>query len=103
LVGPGTPGKKEGIMGAVLKWPWSLSLAMAREGDVLEVREVLFGSIRDHLWGVGVRKGAKLEYLGRDDEAVAVRLPDGNGVKVARDHAWFVVVERDDHRNPKQE
>jgi len=90
-------------MGAVLKWPWSQSLAMAREGDVLEVREILFGSIRDHLWEVGVRKGATLEHLGRDAEAVAVRLPDGSGVKVARDHAWFVVVGREGHRSQKEE
>ena len=80
-------------MGGVLKWPWSQSLAMATEGDFLKIKEVLFGTVRDHLWEVGVRKGAKLEYVRRDEEGVEVRLPDGEGVKVARDHAWFIVVE----------
>ena len=90
-------------MGGVLKWPWSQSLAMATEGDFLKIKEVLFGTLHDHLWDVGVRKGAKLEYVRRDEEGVEVRLPDGKGVKVARDHAWFIVVEREGHRNPKQE
>lgn len=90
-------------MGAVPGWPWNQSLALAREGDVLEVRDILFGSIREHLSEVGVRKGATLEYIGKDDKALSVRFPDGNGVKVARDHAWFVLVERGIHRNPKEE
>lgn len=88
-------------MGAVLEWPWDQSLAMAREGDVLEVKEILFGSIRNHLWEVGVRRGATLEHIGSDEEAVAVLLQNGNGVKVARDYAWFVVVEREKQQNQK--
>lgn len=90
-------------MDGVLKWPWRQSLAMAREGDFLKIKAVLFGTLRDHLWGVGVRKGAKLEYVRRDEEGVEVRLPNGKDVKVARDHAWFIVVEPRGHRKPKQE
>lgn len=80
-------------MGAVVSWPWSQSLAVAREGDFLRVKEILFGTLRDHLWETGVREGAKLEYLGRDEAGVNVRLPNGKGVRVARDHMCFVVVE----------
>lgn len=90
-------------MGAVLEWPWNQSLALAREGDVLEVKEILFGSIQEHLSEVGVRKGATLEYLGKDDVALSVRFPDGNGAKVARDHAWFVLVKGEEHQNPKED
>jgi hypothetical protein len=84
-------------MDDVLKWPWRESLAMASEGDLLEVKEILFGTLRDHLWEVGVRKGTRLEHLGRDDEGVQIRLPDGKAVRVARDHTWFIVVEPEAH------
>lgn len=52
---------------------------------------------RNTFFALVFREGATLEHLGRDDDAVAVRLPDGNGVRVARDYAWFVVVEREGH------
>jgi hypothetical protein len=69
------------------------SLALAREGDFLEVKEILFGGLRDHLRKIGVREGATLEHLGQDDAGVEVRLPDGRGVRVHQDYAWFIVVE----------
>ena len=84
-------------MDDVVKWPWRQSLAMARKGDFLEVKEVLFGTLRDHLHNAGVRSGTRLEYLGRNDEGVEVLLADGRGVRVAPDHTWFVVVEVDGH------
>lgn len=86
-------------MGDVVKWPWSRSLAMARKGDFLEVKEILFGTLRDHLWEAGVREGARLEYVARHDDGVDVLLADGKGVRVARDHTWFVVVEVEGHRD----
>ncbi len=80
-------------MGTVSKWPWRQSLAMAREGELLEVKEILFGSLRDHLWTIGVREGSLLECLGKDDAGVEVRLPNGKGTKIERDYAWFISVE----------
>lgn len=62
-------------MDDVVKWPWSQSLAMSRKGDFLEVKEILFGTRRDHLWEAGVRKGSRLECIGRDDKGAEVRLP----------------------------
>jgi len=90
-------------MGGVLKWPWSQSLALARKGEVVEVKKILFGTLRDHLWKAGVREGATLEYLEKDDDGVRVRLGDGRGVRVDRDHSWFIVVGREGHPGTKQE
>lgn len=90
-------------MDGVLKWPWTQSLATAREGDFLKIEEVLFGTLREHLWEVGVRVGERLEYVRMDEEGLEVRLPDGKGVKVAREHAWFIIVEREAHRKPEQD
>jgi hypothetical protein len=66
-------------MASALRWPMDHSLAQAREGDVLEVKEILFGGLRDHLRKIGVREGATLEHLGQDDSGVEVRLGDGRG------------------------
>ena len=90
-------------MGGVLKWPWSQSLALASKGEVVEIKRILFGTIRDHLWEAGVREGATLEYLEKDDDGVRVRLGDGRGVMVDRDHSWFIVVGREGHPGTKQE
>ena len=65
---------------------------MAAEGDVLEVKEILFSSLRSHLHDKGVSEGSRLECLAKDEEGVDVRLPDGRGAKVESDYAWFVAV-----------
>lgn len=80
-------------MASPIRWPMDHSLALAREGDFLEVKEILFGGLRDHLRKIGVREGATLEHLGQDDAGVEVRLGDGRGVRVHQDYAWFIVVE----------
>lgn len=80
-------------MAGPIRWPMDHSLALAREGDFLEVKEILFGGLRDHLRKIGVREGATLEHLGQDDAGVEVRLGDGRGVRVHQDYAWFIVVE----------
>ena len=90
-------------MGGVLKWPWSQSLALARKGEVLEVTQILFGTVRDYLWKAGVREGATLEHLGKEEDGVQVRLGDGRGVRVDRHDAWFIVVERDGYQGTRQE
>lgn len=87
----------------VAKWPWSQSLALARKGEVVEVKKILFGTVRDFLWEAGVREGATLEYLEKDDDGVRVRLGDGRGVMVHRDHSWFIVVASGGHPSTKQE
>jgi hypothetical protein len=80
-------------MASTIRWHMDHSLALAREGDVLEVKEILFGGLRDHLRQIGVREGATLEHLGMGDGGVEVRLGDGRGVRVHPDYAWFLVVE----------
>ena len=80
-------------MASPIRWPMDHSLALAREGDFLEVKEILFGGLRDHLKKIGVREGATLEHLGKDDAGVEVGLGDGRGVRVHQDYAWFIVVE----------
>jgi hypothetical protein len=90
-------------MASALRWPMDHSLAQAREGDVLEVKEILFGGLRDHLRKIGVREGATLEHLGQDDSGVEVRLGDGRGVRVHQDYAWFIVVEPRTQREMREE
>jgi hypothetical protein len=80
-------------MAGALRWPMDHSLAHARAGDVLEVKEIVFGGLRDHLRKIGVREGGTLEHLGIGDAGVEVRLGDGRGVRVHQDYAWFIVVE----------
>jgi hypothetical protein len=90
-------------MASALRWPMDHSLALAREGDVLEVKEGLFGGLRDHLRKIGVREGATLEHLGMGDTGVEVRLGDGRGVRVHQDYAWFIVVEPTTQREIREE
>ena len=90
-------------MAAALRWPMDHSLAMAREGDVLEVKEILFGGLRDHLRKIGLREGSTLEHLGIGDAGVEVRLGDGRGVRVHQDYAWFIVVEPSAQRQITEE
>lgn len=80
-------------MGTITKWPWRRSLAMASEGEHLKVKEILFGSLRDHLGAMGVEEGSTLECLGMDDAGVEVLLADGSGTRIERDYAWFIAVE----------
>lgn len=90
-------------MAGALRWPMDHSLAQARPGDVLEVKEILFGGLRDHLRKIGVREGATLEHLGMRDAGVEVRLGDGRGVRVHQDYAWFIVVEPRAQREIREE
>lgn len=80
-------------MADALRWPMEHSLAHARAGDVLEVKEIFFEGLREHLLKIGVREGATLEHLGMGDSGVEVRLGDGRGTRVHQDYAWFIVVE----------
>lgn len=90
-------------MASALRWPMDHSLAQARAGDVLEVKEIVFGGLREHLRKIGVREGATLEHLGMGDAGVEVRLGDGRGVRVHQDYAWFIVVEPRAHLGIMQE
>lgn len=90
-------------MASPLRWPMDHSLAQARAGDVLEVKEIVFGGLREHLRKIGVREGATLEHLGMGDAGVEVRLGDGRGVRVHQDYAWFIVVEPRAHLGIMQE
>lgn len=65
---------------------------MAAEGDVVEVQEILFSSLRNHLHDRGVMEGARIECLAKDDRGVDIRLPDGRGTRIEKDYAWFVAV-----------
>ena len=79
-------------MEAVSKWQWRKSLAMAGEGDVVQVDQILFGTIRDHCWELGIRTGSMVECLENHDRWVLVRLGDGEEKCLTRDYAWFISV-----------
>lgn len=80
-------------MAGAFRWPAENSLALARAGDVLEIKEILIDGLREHLLKIGVREGATLEHLGMGHFGVEVRLGDGRGARVREDYAWFIVVE----------
>ena len=73
-------------------WPWDKTLALAGQGALFQVEEILFGTIRDHLWEMGVRTGSMIECVENRSQGVRVKLPDGRTRDVARDYAWFVCV-----------
>jgi hypothetical protein len=81
-------------MGVPSTWSWQTSLALAEHGDVVQVKDVLFGMIRDHLEDLGIRRGSVLECLQNGSGSILVSLPDGERAKVERQYAWFVSVER---------
>jgi len=74
-------------------WPWSETLALAAHGDLIQVAEILFGTIRDHLWEMGIEKGSVVECLDNRPQWVLVQLADGGRRKITRDYAWFICVE----------
>jgi hypothetical protein len=80
-------------MDGIVKWPWRESLALAGDGDLFKVREILSGGVRAHLSGLGIWEGSTLEYVGKDDAGIWIRIPGGNAVRVERNHTWFIVVE----------
>lgn len=71
-------------------WPWDKTLALAGQGALFQVEEILFGTIRDHLWEMGVRKGSMIECVENRSQGVRVRMPDGRTEDVARAYAWFI-------------
>jgi Fe2+ transport system protein FeoA len=80
-------------MNGILKWPWSQSLALYGEGDLCRVREIFSNGIRTHLSELGIREGSVLEYVGKDDAGVWIRISGAKSVRVDRNYTWFIVVE----------
>ncbi|MFO8173647.1 MAG: FeoA domain-containing protein [Longimicrobiales bacterium] len=81
-------------MESISGWPWQQTLATVEKGDVVQIQEILFGMIKDHLQGMGIRKGSVLECLDNRSNEILVRLPNGETEVIGWDHAWFVCVSR---------
>lgn len=75
------------------RWPWSRSLALAEEGDILEVDEILFASVEARCHELGIRPGTVLVCDALRPGEVGVILPDGTRARLPRHYAWFVAVD----------
>jgi len=75
-------------------WPWQQTLAMASQGEVVQIKEILFGMIRDYLQEMGIGRGSVLECIENRPNEVLVRLPTGETRLIGWDYAWFVYVTR---------
>ena len=75
------------------RWPWSRSLALAGEGDILEVDEILFASVQERCEELGIRPGTVLVCDTLRPGEVGIILPDGTRARLPRHYAWFVAVE----------
>lgn len=75
-------------------WPWHETLAVAADGDVVQIRQILFGMIQDYLTDMGVRTGSVLECIENRPNEVLVKLPTGEDRLIGWDYAWFISVTR---------
>lgn len=73
-------------------WPWPRSLALARPAKVVQIDRILFGTIRDYCWELGIREGGMVTCRDNDGEWVEVELPSGDGARLSRAYAWFISV-----------
>lgn len=86
------PGEETEGRGAPSRWPWTRSLAMAGEGTLLEVEEILFGRTDAYCRRLGIRPGSRLVCMKNDQDGVEVSLPGNRTSRLERDYAWFVLV-----------
>jgi hypothetical protein len=72
-------------------WPWSESLGAVRAdpGQLLRVRRILFGMVRDHCHEVGLEEGTELRYGDRTPEGVVLEL-SGRGRRIRSTRAVLV-------------
>jgi hypothetical protein len=76
-------------------WPWSESLGAVRTdpNQVLRVRRILFGMVRNRCQEVGLEEGTELRYQDRTPEGVALELSGIGRRTLEFPYAWFVQVE----------
>lgn len=80
-------------MSTLSQWPWSRSLAVVSAGRAVQVKTVLFGTVRSYCHEFGIRDGAVLECLTQGRSGVEVQMPDGSKTRVPREYAWFISVD----------
>ena len=83
-------------------WPWSESLGAVRadHAQILRVRRILFGMVRDRCHDLGLDEGTEFRCRGRTADGVAVELC-GTGIRSLEfSYAWFVQVEPVGEVNP---
>lgn len=68
------------------------SLADVRVGELVEVGDIVFESLRDLCPTLGVIRGATLRCLGRTPADVVLRRDDGQRIAVDRFYACFIGV-----------
>ena len=75
-------------------WPWSESLGAVRAdpGQVLRVRQILFGMVRDRCHEIGLEEGTELRYWERTPEGVTLELRGSGRRTLELPYAWFVQV-----------
>jgi len=76
-------------------WPWSESLGAVRadHAQILRVRRILFGMVRDRCLDAGLDEGTEFRCRDRNADGVVVEV-SGTGIRTLElPHAWFVQVE----------
>ena len=81
-------------MDSALEWPWSRSLALAPVGRAVQVKTILFGTVKDFCSEHGIQPGTVLVCREHGEEWVDVDLPSGMETRLPRHYAWFVSVDR---------
>lgn len=81
------PGPRKGEQGRLK------DLTRTEAGEVVEVKEVVFGSVQEYCEGAGIGPGTRLRVRSRDNHGV-LELEDveGNSVAMTWDFALFVWV-----------
>ncbi len=64
----------------------------AREGNLLQVRTILFGVIQDYCRELGIQPGRVMECVEQDPAWVLVHLPDGGQRRIEWESAWSIAV-----------
>ena len=77
-------------MDAALQWPWSRSLALAPVGRAVQVKTILFGTVKDYCSNRGIQPGTVLVCREHGEEWLDLDLPTGTAMRLPRQYAWFI-------------
>lgn len=94
LATPAVPGSDHGA--DLHRWSWIDALAAAHPGGRYRVTALLYSGVRDRCRELGCAEGEEFLCVDKHDGALVLERSDGSRLRLEREYAWFVEVERID-------